>query len=152
HWANNQAERLSALAVDLVRRRVAVIAALGGVLPALAAQAATSTIPVVFNVADDPVTHGLVSSLARPGGNLTGVNFLVLELSAKRLELLRELVQGAARVAILANPTSEPKTRSTMQDLQAAARTLGLQIQVLSADTGREIDAAFEGIGRDRPD
>jgi putative ABC transport system substrate-binding protein len=151
-WANNQIERLSALAADLVRRRVAVIAATGGPASALAAQAATTTIPIVFNVGDDPVAHGLVASLARPGGNLTGVNNLVTELSAKRLELLRELVPGAARMAVLVNPASEANTRSTVRDLQAAAHSLGLQIQVLNADTGREIDAAFESIGRDRPD
>jgi putative ABC transport system substrate-binding protein len=94
----------------------------------------------------------LVASLARPGGNLTGINVLVVELSAKRLELVRGLVPGAARVAVLVNPASEPKARSTVQDLQAATRALGLQVQVLNADTGREIDAALEGIGRDRPD
>ena len=151
-WANNQIERLSALAADLVRRGVAVIATGGGVLPALAAQAATKTIPIVFVVGDDPVTHGLVASLARPGGNLTGVNVLVVELTVKRLELLRDLVPGAVRIAVLLNPASEPKTRSTVTDLQEAARTLGLQIQVFNADTSREIDVAFESIGRERPD
>ena len=152
-WANNQMERLSALAADLVRRRVAVIAAPGGVPPALAAQAATTTIPIVFVTGSDPVVDGLVASLNRPGGNLTGVNILVVELAAKRLELLRELVPGAARVAVLVNPASSgTNARSTVRDIQGAARTLGLQIQVLNADTGREIDAAFESIERDRPD
>jgi ABC-type uncharacterized transport system substrate-binding protein len=111
-----------------------VIVAPGGAFPALTAQAATTTIPVAFNVGDDPVAHGLVASFAQPGGNLTGVNLLVIELSATRLELLRELVPGAARVAVHVNPASEPKTRSTVRDLQAAARILGLQIQVLNAD------------------
>jgi ABC-type uncharacterized transport system substrate-binding protein len=136
----------------MVRHGVAVIVAPGGAAPALAAQAATTTIPIVFNVGDDPVTHGLVASLARPGGILTGVNVLLVELSAKRLELLRELVPGAARAAVLVNPASEPKTRSTVRDMQAAAHTLGLQIQVLNADTVRKIDVAFESIERDRPD
>jgi putative tryptophan/tyrosine transport system substrate-binding protein len=151
-WADNQLDRLPALAAELVRRRVAVIATPGGPLPALAAKAATTTIPIVFNVGDDPVKSGLVASLARPGGNMTGVNFLSIELAAKRLELLRELVPGAARVAVLVNPANVPNAELTLQDMEAAARSIGLQYQVFNADTPREIDAAFESIGRERPD
>jgi len=151
-WADNQPDRLPALAADLVRRHVAVIAAPGGPMSALAAKAATTTIPIVFNVGDDPVRSGLVASLARPGGNMTGVNFLSIELAAKRLELLRELVPGAARVAVLVNPVNVPNTELTLRDMEPAARSVGLQYQVLNADTPREIDAAFESLGRDRPD
>ena len=135
-----------------MRRRVAVIAAPGGPLSALAAKAATTTISIVFIVGDDPVKHGLVASLARPGGNMTGINFLSIELAAKRLELLRELVRGAARVAVLVNPVNVPNTELTLRDMEGAARSIGLQYQVLYADTPREIDGAFESIGRERPD
>jgi len=149
--ANNQPDRLPALAADLVRRRVAVIVA--GTAPAiLAAKEATTTIPIVFSTADDPVRQGLVTSLAHPGGNLTGVNFLVLELVPKRLELLRQLVPGAVRVAVLVSPTNAALTEATLQGVEPAARTMGLQIQVLNADTSREIDAAFMTLARDRPD
>jgi putative ABC transport system substrate-binding protein len=151
-WADNQLERLPALAAELVRRRVAVITTTGGPPAALAAQAATTTIPIVFNVADDPVRHGLVASLARPGSNLTGVNFLASELTAKRLELLRALVPSAARVAVLVNPASRDNTEVTLRDVESAARTLGLQVQAHNADTGREINAAFDNIGRERSD
>jgi putative tryptophan/tyrosine transport system substrate-binding protein len=151
-WADNQYDRLSELAADLVRRQVAVIATTGGPIPAAAAKAATTTIPIVFNVGDDPVTHGLVASLARPGGNLTGVNFLVIELAAKRLGLLRELLPGLARVALLLNPASVANTTLTLRDVEEAARTLGVQIQVFNANTGHEIDAAFQSMGRGRPD
>ena len=151
-WAANQSDRLPALAADLVRRRVAVIAAPGGPLSALVAKAATTTIPIVFIVGDDPVKHGLVASLARPGGNMTGTNFLAIELAAKRLEHLRELVRGAARVAVLVNPVNVQNTELTLRDMEGAARNIGLQYQVLYADTPREIDGAFESIGRERPD
>ena len=151
-WAENQPGRLPALASDLVRRRVAVIAATGGSAAAFAAKAATTTIPIVIRVQDDPVRVGLVASLARPGGNLTGVNFLVSELTAKRLELLRELVPGAARVAVLVNPANATNTETTLRDVEAAARALGLQIQVLNASTGREIDSAFATFAHERPD
>jgi putative ABC transport system substrate-binding protein len=151
-WADNQLDRLPALAADLVRRRVAVIAAIGGPLSAFAAKAATTAIPIVFNVGDDPVKHGLVASLARPGGNLTGVNFLSIELAAKRLELLRELVGRLARVAVLVNPANVPNTELTLRDMETAARGIGLQYRVFNADTPREIDAAFEQIGQERPD
>ena len=152
-WADNQYERLPPLAADLVRRRVTVIAATGGPPPALAAKAATATIPIVFNVGNDPVRHGLVASLARPGGNLTGVNFLVVELAAKRLELLRALVPGAARVAVLLNPLSSgDNAKVTLRDVEEAARAFGLQVQALNAVTSGEIDAAFEQMGREWPD
>jgi putative tryptophan/tyrosine transport system substrate-binding protein len=151
-WADNQYDRLPELAADLVRRQVAVLATTGGPLPAIAAKAATTTIPIVFNVGDDPVAHGLVASLARPGGNLTGVNFLVIELAAKRLGLLRELLPGLARVALLLNPVSVANTALTLRDVEEAARTLGVQIQTFNADTSHEIDAAFQSMGRGRPD
>jgi len=132
-WAENQIDRLPALAADLVRRSVAVIATAGGPQPALAAKAATSTIPIVFGVPEDPVRLGLVASIARPGGNVTGINFVNLELTAKRLELLRELVPGAVRVAVLVNPANPTSTETTLREVQSAAAAIGLQIQVLKA-------------------
>ena len=151
-WAENQVDRLPALAAELVRRRVAVIVATGGTAAALAAKAATTTIPIVFVVAEDPVRLGLVASLARPGGNLTGINFFSAELAAKRLELLRELVPAATRVAVLVNPAGATMPRRTLRDVEPAARAMGLQIQVLNASTSREIDAAFATFARERPD
>ncbi len=153
-WAENQIDRLPALAAELVHRQVAVIAAATGAAPALVAKAATTTIPIVFSVAEDPVRLGLglVASLARPGGNLTGINVFIVELAAKRLELLRELVPAATRVAVLVNPTNAANTETTLRDVEAAARALGLQIQVLNASTSREIDAAFATLVRERPD
>src|SRR6266852_8423798 len=151
-WAENQLDRLPALAAELVRRRVAVIATSGGLPVAFAAKAATTTIPIVFGVAEDPVRIGLVASLARTGGNLTGINFLVGELAAKRLELLRVLVPAATRVAGLVNPAHATNTESTLRDVKPAAHAMGLQIQVLNASTSREIDAAFATIVRERPD
>ena len=136
---------------ELARRPVSVIVAVGGVQSALAAKAATTTIPIVFNVGEDPVRLGLVSSLSRPGGNVTGNNFFSGELVAKHLEILRELVPAAARVAVLVNPThltAEPAVR----DAQAAGRTMGLQIRVLNAGGGKEIDAAFATLAHERPD
>ena len=118
----------------------------------MAAKAATTTIPIVFIVAEDPVRLGLVASLARPGGNLTGINFFTAELAAKRLELLRELVPAAARVAVLVNPANAANAETTLRDVEAAARAMGLQIQVLNASTSREIDAAFATLVRERPD
>jgi putative ABC transport system substrate-binding protein len=150
-WAENQLDRLPVLAAELIRRRVAVILSVGAP-STFAAKAATTTIPITFVVADDPVRTGLVSSLARPDGNLTGVNFFATELSAKRLGLLRELMPGAGRVAVLVNPADAIRTEATLQDVRAAANTMGLQIQVFDANTDREIDAAFENIGRERPD
>jgi putative tryptophan/tyrosine transport system substrate-binding protein len=151
-WAEGQFDRLPALAVELVRRKVAVIATSGGPATALAAKAATATIPIVFLVGDDPVRLGLVASLARPGGNLTGINFLLGELTAKRLGLLRELVPGAARIAVLVNPANATTAETTLRDVAAAARVMGLQIQVLNASTSRDIDAAFATFVRERPD
>jgi putative tryptophan/tyrosine transport system substrate-binding protein len=150
-WADNQVDRLPALAAELVRRRVAVLVANGGFPASFAAKAATTTIPIVFSAAEDPVRRGLVASLARPGGNLTGVNFLSAELVPKRLELLRELAPAAAKVAVLVNPTgSTPEV--TVNDAEAAARAMGLQIQVLEASTNREIDVAFATLARERAD
>jgi putative ABC transport system substrate-binding protein len=150
-FAEGQNDRMPELAADLVRGRVAVIAA-ANTISALAAKAAATTIPIVFALNEDPVRLGLVGSLARPGGNLTGINFLAGELQAKRLELLRELVPGAARVAVLVNPTSRTNTETTLRDVQPAARAMGLQIQVLNASTSREIDGAFATLGRERRD
>ena len=129
-----------------------MIAAPGATRPALTAKAATTTIPIVFAVAEDPVRLGLVASLARPGGNLTGINFFSGELNAKRLELLRELVPAATRVAMLINPTDAANAETTVRDVQSAARAIGLQIQVLNASTSREIDAAFATFLRERSD
>jgi putative tryptophan/tyrosine transport system substrate-binding protein len=139
-WAENQSDRLPELAAELVRRRVAVIAA--NSLAALPAKAATTTIPIVFIVAEDPVQTGLVASLAKPGNNLTGVNLVSGELTAKRLELLLGLVPTVARVAVLVNPAGL-SSENTLRDVEPVAREMGLQINVLNASTSREIDAAF---------
>jgi putative ABC transport system substrate-binding protein len=151
-WAENQMERLPVLAAELVRRPVAVIVTSGGSPPALAAKTATATIPIVFTVPIDPVRLGLVASLARPGGNATGVNFFSEELTAKRLDLLRELVPAATRVAALVNPANAAGTETMLRDLETAAHVMGLQIRVVNADTSREIDAAFAAFARERPD
>ena len=150
-FADNQVDRLPALATELVRRKVAVIAAAGN-HAAFAAKGATTTIPIVFIAGEDPVRLGLVASLARPSGNATGINFFVSEVTAKRLELLRELVPAAARVGVLVNPTTPANTESTLRDVEAAARVIGLQIRVLNASTSREINAVFTSFGRERPD
>jgi putative ABC transport system substrate-binding protein len=147
-WAEGRYERLPELVADLVRRQVAVIVAGGGPPSALAAKAVT----IVFLVPEDPVRLGLVASLARPGGNATGINFYGGELVAKRLELLRELVPTAIRVAVLVNPTNTANTETTLKDVQSAARAIGLQIQVLNASTIGEIDAAFATFALARPD
>jgi putative ABC transport system substrate-binding protein len=147
-WADNQDDRLPELASQLVRRKVAVIAALSA-RSALAAKAATSTIPIVFSSGADPVRLGLVTNLARPEGNLTGVTFLASELGAKRLEILREMVPGTVRVAVLANPQVD---EGPLRDVQAAARAMGLQIQVFNVSTSHEIDAAFATFLSERPD
>jgi putative ABC transport system substrate-binding protein len=151
-WADNHIDRLPELAADLARRQVAVIVATGGTLPALTAKAATTTIPIVFGVGDDPVRLGLVASLARPGGNATGINFFLGELTAKRLELLRELVPAAARVAVLVNPKNSARAESTTRDAQRAAQAMALQIKIFTASTAGEIHAAFESLARERPD
>jgi putative ABC transport system substrate-binding protein len=148
-WAEGQYDRLPAMAAELVRRRVTAIAAFSG--SAFPAKAATTTIPIVFLMAEDPVRRGLVVSLARPGGNLTGVNFVSAELVAKRLELLRELVPAAARVAVLINPGGH-EAEATLRDVETAARALGLQIQIFNAKTSGEIDAAYASLMRERPD
>ena len=138
-WAYGEADRLPALAAELVRRQVAVIAVPSGPASAFAAKAATKTIPIVFLVGEDPVALGLVASLARPGGNLTGVNFFATELTAKRLELLRELVPAASRIAVLASAGTGANTEATLRDVGSAARAMGLQVRVLNADNSREI-------------
>ena len=150
HWLEGQYD-LPALMADLVRRRVAVIAATGNA-PALAAKAATATIPIVFGVGRDPVQRGLVASLARPGGNATGINFFNTEVVAKRLRLLHDLVPNARRVAVLVNPRNASTAESNLREIQEAAPTLGLQILILNASTIDEIDAAFATLARERPD
>ena len=150
-WAEGQYDRLPALAAELVRRQVAVIVATPTVT-ALAAKSATATIPIVFTVGDDAVKLGLVSSLARPGGNLTGVNFFGAELVSKRLELLRELVPRIGRLAVLVNPSNATISESTVRDVEAAARGMGVQVQIFNAGTSREIDAAFANLVRERSD
>jgi putative ABC transport system substrate-binding protein len=152
HWLAGQYDRLPALMADLVRRRVAVIATPSSTPSSIAAKTATATIPIVFGVADDPVKLGLVVSLARPGGNATGVNFFGQELVAKRLGLLHELVPRAVRVAMLLNPANSPIAELTLREVQEAARIIGLQIQALNASTIPEIDAAFATLARERPD
>ena len=150
-WGDGWNDRLPALAADLVRRRVAVIVAMD-TPSAHAAKAATTTIPIVFGVGGDPVKLGLVASLARPGGNATGVNIFVAEIVAKRLGLLHDLVPKAVRIAVLVNPANRAITDLVLRDIPEAARALGLQIQVLEASTSRQIEAAFATLARDRAD
>ena len=142
-WANGQNDRLPALAADLVRRQVTVIVAPGSTPAALAAKAATTTIPIVFQVGIDPIAAGLVTSLARPGGNVTGVTNINTELVSKRLELLRELVPKATVVALLVNPTSPEITEAVSKELQSTTRTLGLQLHILNASNDRDFDTVF---------
>lgn len=149
-WAEGQIDRVPELAAELVRQQVAVIAAFGSI--ARAVRAATTTIPIVFGVPEDPVKLGLVASLARPGGNATGINFFSAELVAKRLELLLELVPRAARVAVLVNPANTTTMETTVREAKAAARTMGLEVQVVPAVASDEINAAFKTFVRDRPD
>ena len=152
HWLDGRYDRLSSVLADLVRRRVAVIAAPGSTPTALAAKAATAEIPIVFGVAEDPVKLGLVASLAQPGGNATGVNFFVSEILAKRLGLLHEMVPQAVRIAVLINPANNPTAEATLQAIPEAARALGLQLAVLKASTSGEIDAAFATLRREQAD
>jgi len=151
HWLEGQYDRLPALLADLVRRQVAVIATPGTRL-AQAAKAATTAIPIVFSVGEDPVKLGLVGSLARPGGNVTGINFFVQEAVAKRLRLLHEMVPKAVRVAVLVNPRNPSVVETTVREVQKAAPTMGLQVQILNASTVSEIDAAFATLARERLD
>ncbi len=150
-WAENQTGRLPAMAADLVRRRVTAIVAMD-TPSAAAAKAATSTIAIVFSTGGDPVRDGLVTSLARPDGNLTGVNFFAADLAAKRLGLLRELVPGATRFAVLVNPNFISITEATLRDVEAASQAFGLQIKVFNTRTIEEMNAAFTTMSRDRTD
>jgi len=152
HWLEGRYDRLPSLMDDLIRRRVAVIATPSNTAGSIAAKAATATIPIVFGVGDDPVKLGLVTTLARPGGNATGINYFAQEVNAKRLGLLHELVPKATRVAVLLNPANAPIAEITLRDVQGAARNIGLQIRVLKASTSGEIDAAFAVLAHERPD
>ena len=151
-WAENRLDRLPALGSELVRRRVSVITASGGTAGAIAAKALNTTIPIVFGIPEDPVKLGLVASLARPGANMTGVNFFSGEVLAKRLELLRELVPAALRVAVFVNPANAARAETQVNELQTAARAMGLQTQIFNTSTGREINGAFTTFAHDRPD
>jgi putative ABC transport system substrate-binding protein len=151
-WAENHISRLPELAADLVRRQVALIAATGGPSSALAAKAATSKIPILFTVGGDPVRLGLVASLGRPGGNLTGTNFFIFELGAKRLEALHELVPSIARLAVLVDPSNAEITAGNLKEVEPAARAMGLQIRILEARNPSEIEGAFASLAHDRPD
>jgi putative ABC transport system substrate-binding protein len=151
HWLEGQYDHVPALVADLVHRRAAVIATIGAPA-AVAAKAATAAIPIVFGVGEDPVQLGLVASLARPGGNATGINFFSQEVVAKRLRLLHDLLPKAARVAVLVNPANASAAESVLRDLQEAAPTIGLKIQIFNATTIGEIDAAFATLARERPD
>jgi putative ABC transport system substrate-binding protein len=152
HWLAGEYDRLPAMMADLVRRQVTVIATIGTSQVALAAKHATATIPIVFGEGEDPVQLGLVTSLARPGGNATGINYFVDEVAAKRLRLLRDLVPKAVHIAVLINPANVTATEFTLRAVREAAPAIGLQIQVLNASTTGEIDAAFATFERERPD
>jgi putative ABC transport system substrate-binding protein len=150
-WGDDRVDRLPLLAAELVSRSVAAIIT-AGVPSSSAAKTATTTIPIIFIVGTDPVQLGLAASLSRPGANLTGINLFTSELAAKRLEVLRDLLPQARRMGVLVNPADAGATDAQLRDIDAAARAMGLQIQVHNADTRDEIDAAFEAMGRDRPD
>ena len=152
NWLDGRFDRVSSVIADIVRRRVAVIATPGTIYGAQAAKAATTTIPIVFGVGDDPVKQGLVASLARPGGNMTGYNFLLAEVGTKRLELLHGLVPKAVRFAMLVNPENVPIAARTLREVPEAARAIGLQIQIINASTKDEIGAAFDTLVRDKID
>ena len=151
-WAENQLDRLPGLADELVRRRVRVIVAAGGPAPAIAAKAATTTIPIIFSIPEDPVRLGFVTSLARPNSNLTGFNILLGEIGSKQLELLRELLPATVRVAVLVNPADAVSAGATLKDVEAVARAMGLQVRIVNASTGPEIDAVFRGFLHEPPD
>ena len=150
-WAENQVDRLPVLAAELARRKVAAIVAFAPAA-ALAAKGATSSIPIVFGVPDDPVRLGLVASLARPGGNITGFNFFLLEVTAKRLELLREMVPTAVRIAVLVNPSNAVDAEPALKQVGVAAQAMGLQLRILNASNSAEINAAFATFEHERPD
>jgi putative tryptophan/tyrosine transport system substrate-binding protein len=152
NWLDGRFDRLSSVMADLVRRRVAVIATPSGNYASQAAKAATTTIPIVFGVGDDPVGLGLVANLARPGGNATGYNISVVEVPTKRLEFLHALVPKAVRIAMLVNPENVPVAERMLHDVPEAARALGLQLQILNASTKDEIEAAFVTLVRDQID
>jgi putative ABC transport system substrate-binding protein len=152
HWLDGQYDRLPALMADLVRRQVALIATTGSVPAALAAKAATATIPIVFAVGGDPVKLGLVASIPRPGGNAAGINNFLNELTAKRLRLLHDLLPNATHVAVLVNPANAASTDTTLQGVQEAAPAIGLQTNILNATTVGEIDAVFASFALKRPD
>jgi putative tryptophan/tyrosine transport system substrate-binding protein len=152
HWLEGHYDSVPALVADLVRRQVTVIATPATPVAALAAKAATATIPIVFSAAEDPVQLGLVASLARPGGNVTGINYFSSELVAKRLRLLHDLVPKAVRIAVLVNPANALTAEPTIREVQEAAHTIGLQIQIFNAKTIDEIDAAFATFANERPD
>jgi putative ABC transport system substrate-binding protein len=149
HWMDGENARLPAVMADLIRRRVALIATPGNVVASLAAKTATTEIPIVFGVPEDPVRLGLVANLGHPGGNATGVNSFSQEITAKRLKLLHDLVPKAVRYVALTNPANESSTTTTHQSLREAAPALGLQIQTINATTSAEIDAAFATIARE---
>ena len=150
-WADDRLDRLPLLAAELVSRSVAAIAT-SGVPSALAAKAATTTIPIIFLVGADPVQLGLAASLSRPDRNLTGIDAFTAQMGAKRLEVLHDLLPKITRIGVLVNPADADPTEAQLKDIEAAARAMGLQIKVYNADTGAEIDSAFEAMGRDRPD
>jgi putative ABC transport system substrate-binding protein len=152
HWLEGKNERLPAIMADLVRRQVAVIATPGSVVCALAAKAATETIPIIFGVPEDPVELGLVANLARPGGNATGINSFSQETIGKRLRLLHDLIPKATRIALLLNPDNPSSTEATLREVRKAADPISLKIQVLNAKTSSEIDSAFESLAKDLPD
>ena len=152
HWLEGRYDLLPAMLADLVHRRVAVIATPATAAAALAAKAATNTIPIVFGVGEDPVKLGLVASLARPGGNATGVNFFLQEVTAKRLEILLELQPKPVRIAVLLNPANAPVAEMTLRDVQEAARAITLPIHILNASTSSEIDVAFAALVSERAD
>ena len=151
-WAENQLDRLPALTTDLIRKQVAVIVPSGGTAPTIAAKAATTTIPIVFVIPEDPVQLGLVASLSRPGGNVTGVNFFFGEVVPKRMELLREFLPSMSRVAFFVNPANAGRAESLIREAESTGRAMGLHIQIFKTGTVHEINAAFATLARERPD